>query len=99
MGLPPCKRLPCPRAVVPVLRSMVLASARSEFVHTPSAGPILGESLRFNKTLRVLKLGGNLLGPESGKAFALGVSAGASFVLPLWREARSSAVIGQGRAW
>lgn len=51
-----------------------VAARRSEFVCIPSAGPTLGESLRLNKTLIELKVNGNLLGADTGEAFANGVS-------------------------
>lgn len=33
----------------------------------------MGEALRYNKTLTVLKVNGNLLGADTGQAFAEGV--------------------------
>lgn len=45
-----------------------------EIVHVPSAGPALGDALRYNKTLIVLKVKGNLLGADTGHAFANGVA-------------------------
>lgn len=45
-----------------------------EIVHVPSAGPALGDALRYNKTLTVLKVKGNLLGADTGHAFANGVA-------------------------
>ncbi|CAM9745864.1 unnamed protein product [Discosporangium mesarthrocarpum] len=45
-----------------------------KMIHIPSAGPALGASLRFNKTLSVLNVSGNSLGADTGRAFADGVA-------------------------
>ncbi|CAM9176550.1 unnamed protein product, partial [Scytosiphon promiscuus] len=45
-----------------------------EIVLVPSAGPALGDALRYNKTLTILKVKGNLLGADTGHAFASGVA-------------------------
>ncbi|CAM9215524.1 unnamed protein product, partial [Ectocarpus sp. 13 AM-2016] len=45
-----------------------------EIMHVPSAGPSLGDALRYNRTLIVLKVKGNLFGADTGHAFASGVA-------------------------
>ncbi|CBJ33045.1 Hypothetical leucine rich repeat protein [Ectocarpus siliculosus] len=45
-----------------------------EIMHVPSAGPSLGDALRYNRTLTVLKVKGNLFGADTGHAFASGVA-------------------------
>lgn len=45
-----------------------------EIVHVPSAGPALGDALRYNKTLTTLKVKGNLFGADTGHSFAKGVA-------------------------
>ncbi|CAB1099841.1 unnamed protein product [Ectocarpus sp. CCAP 1310/34] len=45
-----------------------------EIMHVPSAGPSLGDALRYNRTLIVLKVKGNLFGGDTGHAFASGVA-------------------------
>ena len=67
--LPPAHSMPPP----PSSGKTHISWESSEFVHVPSAGPVLGDALRNNKTLAVLKVKGNLFGADTGHAFANGV--------------------------
>lgn len=64
-----------------------------EIVHVPSAGPALGDALRYNKTLSVLKVKGNLFGADTGHAFASGVARHRSLT---WLDLSGNLILPEG---
>lgn len=64
-----------------------------EIVHVPSAGPALGDAVRYNKTLSVLKVRGNLLGAYTGHAFAEGVARHRSLT---WLDLSGNLILPEG---
>lgn len=64
-----------------------------EIVHVPSAGPALGDALRYNKTLSVLKVKGNLFGADTGHAFASGVARHRSLT---WLDLSENLILPEG---
>lgn len=64
-----------------------------EIVHVPSAGPALGDALRYNRTLSVLKVKGNLFGADTGHAFASGVARHRSLT---WLDLSGNLILPEG---
>ncbi len=64
-----------------------------EIVHVPSAGPALGDAVRYNKALSVLKVRGNLLGADTGHAFADGVARHRSLT---WLDLSGNLILPEG---
>ena len=64
-----------------------------EIVHVPSAGPALGDAVRYNKTLSVLRVKGNLFGADTGHAFADGVARHRSLT---WLDLSGNLVLPEG---
>eukprot|EP00903_Cladosiphon_okamuranus_P010991 g10380.t1 len=64
-----------------------------EIVHVPSAGPALGDALRYNRTLSVLKVKGNLFGADTGHAFASGVARHRSLT---WLDLSANLILPEG---
>lgn len=64
-----------------------------EIMHVPSAGPALGDAVRYNKTLSVLKVKGNLFGADTGHAFASGVARHRSLT---WLDLSGNLILPEG---
>lgn len=64
-----------------------------EIVHVLSAGSALGDALRYNKTISVLKAKGNLFGADTGHAFAGGVARHRSLT---WLDLSGNLILPEG---